>query len=152
MKNKSCEIDLIPTDLLWKCIDHLLPVLTRSVNVSLQSGVFSQKWKVAIVKPPLKKSGMELISSSYSPISNLKFVSKLVESCAMDRLINRLIPDYQSAYRRFYSCETSVLKLVNDILWGMVCQEISSMIACNLSTAFDTVDHSLLLDVLSNKF
>ena len=65
---------------------------------------------------------------------------------------NRLIPDYQSAYRRFYSCETSVLKLVNDILWGMECQEISSMIACDLSTTFDTVDHSLLLDVLSNKF
>ena len=138
MKTKSCEIDPIPTDLLQKCIDHLLPVLTRLVNISLQSGVFSQKWKTAIVKPLLKKSGMELVSSSYRPISNLKFVSKLVESCAMDRLNehcdnNRLIPDYQSAYRKFYSCETSVLKLVNDILWGMECQEISSMIVCDLS-------------------
>ena len=131
--------------------------LTKLVNVSLQNGVFSQKWKVAIVNPLLKKLGMELISSSYRPISNLKFVSKLVESCAMDRLnkhcfYNRLIPDYQSAYRRFYSCETSVLKLVNDILWGMECQEISSLIVCNLSAAFDTVDHLLLLDILSNKF
>ena len=157
MKNKSCKIDPIPTDLLCKCIDHLLPVLTKLINVSLQSGVFSQKWKVAIVKPLLKKLGMELISSSYRPISNLKIVSKLVESCAMDRLnehcyYNRLIPDYQSAYRRFYSCETLVLKLVNDILWGMECQEISSMIACDLSMAFDTVDHLLLLDILSNKF
>ena len=148
--NKSC-------DLLRKCIDHLLPVLTKLVNVSLWSGVFSQKWKVAIVKPLLKKLGMELISASYRPISNLKFVSKLVESCAMDRLnkhcyYNRLKPDYQSAYRRFYSCEMSVLKLVNDILWGMECQEISSMIACDLSAAFDTVDHLLLLDILSNKF
>ena len=84
-------------------------------------------------------------------------MSKLIESCAMDRLnehcyYNRLIPDYQSAYKRFHSCETSVLKLVNDILWGMECQEISSMIACDLSTAFTTVDHLLLLDILSNKF
>ena len=75
----------------------------------------------------------------------------------MDRLnehcdYNRLIPDYQSAYRKFYSCETSVLKLVNDILWGMEYQEISPMIACDLSAVFDTVDHLLLLDVLSNKF
>ena len=62
MKNKSCEIDPIPTDLLRKYIDHLSPVLTKLVNVSLQSGVFSQKWKVAIVKPPLKKLGMQLIS------------------------------------------------------------------------------------------
>ena len=91
MKNKSCEIDSIPTDLLCKCIDHLLPVLTKLVNVSLQSGVFSQKWKVAIVKPLLKKLGIELISSSYRPISNLKFVSKLVESCAMDRLNRTLL-------------------------------------------------------------
>ena len=42
------------------------------------------------------------------------------------------------------SCEMSVLKLVYDILWGMECQEISSMIACDLSNAFDTVDHLLL--------
>ena len=76
----------------------------------------------------------------------------------MDRLnehcyYNRLIPDYQSAYRRFYSCETSVLKLVNDILWGMKCQEISSMSVHVISAlCSDTVDHLLLLDILSNKF
>ena len=45
------------------------------------------------------------------------------------------------------------MKLVNDILWGMEHQEISSMIACAISAAvFDAVDHLLLLDILSNKF
>ena len=68
MKNKSCEIDQIPTDLLWKCIDHLLPVLMRLVNISLQSGVFSQKWKVAIVKPLLKSLAWNWYPQAIGPL------------------------------------------------------------------------------------
>ena len=68
MKNKSCEIDEIPTNLLWKCIDHLLPVLTRLVNISLQSGVFSQKWKVAIVKPLLKSLAWNWYLQAIGPL------------------------------------------------------------------------------------
>ena len=59
-----------------------------------------------------------------------------------------IIPDYQSAYRANYSCETPLVKLVNDVLWCSETQEAMQVIAINLSAAFDMVDHNLLLSVL----
>ena len=63
-----------------------------------------------------------------------------------------LQPDYQSAYREHYSCETAVLKISNDVLWAMERQHIMSLVALDLSAAFDTVDHAILLDILNNKY
>ena len=60
--------------------------------------------------------------------------------------------DYQSAYREHYSCETAILKVSNDILWGMEAQSITSLVALDLSAAFNTVNHEALLSVLSNKY
>ena len=59
---------------------------------------------------------------------------------------------YQSAYRANYSCKTSILKLCNDILWAMERQEITALVALDPSVAFETVDHSVLLNVLHNQF
>ena len=64
----------------------------------------------------------------------------------------QLQPDYQSAYREHYSCETSILKISNDILWGMEAQSITSLVALDLSAAFDTVDQEILLSILSIKY
>ena len=64
----------------------------------------------------------------------------------------KLQPDYQSAYREHYSCEMAILKISNDILWGMEGQSITSLVALDLSAAFDTVDHDILLSILRNKY
>ena len=100
---------------------------------------------------------MELIYKSYRPVSNLQFISKVVERCVLSQFIDHcekydLIPDYQSAYRRGYSCETSVLRLLNDVLWAMEKQEVLPCIFLDLSAAFDTVDHDLLLSILQHRF
>ena len=63
-----------------------------------------------------------------------------------------LQPDYQSAYREHHSCEKAILQLSNDILWGMERQSITTLVAIDLSAAFDTVDHEILLDILKHKF
>ena len=62
--------------------------------------------------------------------------------------VNNLLPGYQLAYRRNYSCETALIKITNDCLWDMENQMVTAMIAIDLSAAFDTVDHAILLDVL----
>ena len=62
------------------------------------------------------------------------------------------LPDYQLAYRANYSCETSVTCVFNDILWAMEWQEICSMCLCDLSAAFDTINHQVLLQVLLTRF
>ena len=63
-----------------------------------------------------------------------------------------LQPDYQSAYREDYSCETAVLGISNDILWAMEKQSITSLVTLDLSAAFDTVDHDTLLHILNAKY
>ena len=63
---------------------------------------------------------------------------------------NKLVPTYISGYRQDYSMETALLKLWSDILNGMKHQEITCLIAMNLSTTFDMVHHNILLNVLSS--
>ena len=99
---------------------------------------------------------MELILKSYRPVSNLSFLSKLVERVALDQMNNHcekhnIIPDYQSAYRVNYSCETALVKLVNDVLWCYKNQEAMQIVAIDLSATFDTVDHDLLLSFLQKR-
>ena len=102
-----------------------------------------------------KKVCVKLLRSRIE--ANLPFLSKLLEKCAMDRFnkhcgLNNLLLDYQSAYRKWHLCETSLLKLVNDNLWAMESQCICPMMAIDNSAAFNTVDHSILLAVLEHNF
>ena len=65
---------------------------------------------------------------------------------------NTLIPDYQGAYRANHSCKTALVRMVNDILWGMESQKITTLTAIDLLAAFNTVDHEILLEGLQLKF
>lgn len=105
----------------------------------------------------VKKSGLELTFTNYRPVSNLSFLSKLIEKSALYRLNqhvneNNLLPKNQSAYRQFHSCESALLRLVNDLLDGMEHQEVTALIAIDLSAAFDTVDHDILINVLRTQY
>ena len=63
-----------------------------------------------------------------------------------------LLPENHSAYRKHYSCETSLLRRTNDILWNMENKLVTSVTLLDLSATFDTVDHGILLEILHNKF
>ena len=153
MASKSCKLDVVPTSLFKAILPHIIGTLVRIINASLEQGVFARKWKRAIVKPLLKKSGLELIFKNYRPVLNLCFLSKVLEKCALKQLDEHCkkyapLPDYQSSYRQYYSCEMALVKLMNDILWNMECGDVTAFIAIDLSAAFDMVDHGILLDVL----
>ena len=157
LKSKSCELDPIPTTILKVLQPKILPLITKIVNKSLGEGVFCREWKTAVVRPLLKKAGLDLTFANYRPVSNLTFISKVIERCMLLQVSKHcekyhLQPDYQSAYREHYSCETTILKISNDILWGMESQSITSLVALDLSAAFDTVDHDILLSILSSKY
>ena len=75
-------------------------------------------------------------------------LSQFMDHCAE----YNLLPAYQSAYQPHHSCETSLIKVTNDILWVMEHGKILGFVALALSTAFNTVDHDLLLQILHDNF
>ena len=90
-------------------------------------------------------------------MSNLNFISKLLESAVLiqiqDHLYSqKLLSQYQSSYQMTFSTETLLLKLVDDILNGMESQEVTALVALDLSAASDTVVHDLLLVILKSHF
>ena len=83
-------------------------------------------------------------------------ISKVVEKVVLTHFnkhcnTHKLIPDYQSVYRANYNCETALAKIVNDILWAMEHQRVTSLVAIDLSAAFNMVEHNILLSVLEKK-
>ena len=84
LQAKSCELDSTPTYILKDNIDKFIPILTRLVYLSLNMGVFVDDWKVAILRPLLKRCGLDRIDVNYRLVSSLSFVSKIVEKCVMD--------------------------------------------------------------------
>ena len=137
MATKSCELDAIPTSVLKQITPSIVPTITKIINISLTQGIFTEEWKTAIVHTLLKKLGSELIPSNYRPVSNLSFLSKLLEKCALQQFIkhcitNKLLPNYQSAYRKNYSMETSLIKLINDTQWAMERQKVTALTTLDL--------------------
>ena len=124
LQNKSCEIDPVPAKVFQMLQNELIPIYTRIINLSLEQGEFAQDWKNCSVKPLIKKTGLDLQRKIYRPVSNLKYISKMVEKAALNQFnahsdSHDLLPNFQSAYREGYSTETALLKLVNDALWSM---------------------------------
>ena len=155
MKNKSCELETC-TNLIKELLSSCIGTITHIVNTTLKKGIFTNNWKKAIVCP-LLKNGLDLLMKNYRPVSNICFLSKLVEHHMFKQLINHcntncLIPDFQSAYRENYSTETSIIRMCNDIFWSMEMQEITMMVTLDLSAAFDTVDHSTLNSILQDHY
>ena len=90
-------------------------------------------------------------------MSNLPFLANALEKCVLAQLddhckANAPIPDYQSAYREHYSCETALAKLENDLLWSMGEGCVTSFVAIHLLAAFDTVSHDVLMDLLEVQY
>lgn len=155
---KCCELDPIPTWLLKECIEEVLPLITSIFNESLTLGTYPDTFKEAIIKPLLKHGKTDTEDfKSYRPISNLHFVSKVLEKIVVQRLethmdTHSLYDPMQSAYKSGYSTETSTLKLNNDILTHMDEGRCTLLVALDLSAAFDTIDHTIFLDRLRDAY
>ena len=113
----------MPTKLLKELLPWVLEPFTLLFNASLASKLFKSTWKMAVVRPLLKKQNASLELKNYRAVSNLAFLSKVLEKLAMEQVItyceeHKLLPAYQSAYRKFHSCETALLKLTNEISYG----------------------------------
>ena len=154
--NKSCDLDPMPTELVKMALPDLLPLMTNIINKSLTSGTFPSIFKQALVTPLLKKQGLDSeIPKNFRPVSNLHFVSKVLEKIVAQQLNdhlqrNNLHEPFQSAYRQNHSTETALLRVQNDIINAIGKQKVVLLVLLDLSAAFDTVDHECLLATLQS--
>ena len=158
LTNKHCELDIIPTPLFKNCSEELSEYVLHVINTSLQSGVFPDHFKEALVKPKLKKTSLDRNDNkNFRPVTNLCFLSKVIEKCVLKQLLsylenNDLFSNVQSAYRQFHSCETAIAKVSNDIFMNLDNNDPTFLVFLDLSSAFDLVDHSILLKRLKERF
>ena len=156
--NTFCDLDPIPTSLLKQCLSALLTTLTTMVNMSLSTGVFPDQFKACSVLPLLKKYNLDREDlSNYRPISHLSFLSKLTERVVKIRLTqhlssNNLLNKFQSAYTKHHSTESTLLAVHDHIIKAMSQQQVTALCLLDLSAAFDTIDHSILLHRLTTWF
>ena len=155
---KSCSLDSIPTTLLKNkhVLYTVLPTLTSMINSSITSGVFPECLKQAQVTPLIKKQGLDANDfKSYRPISNLPFLSKVIEK-VISHQINRHLSEnnihdqLQSAYKKGTSTETALLRIKADIEHVLDDGDGILLVLLDLSAAFDTIDHGILLQRLKD--
>jgi hypothetical protein len=155
---KTCILDPLPTSVLREFVDVLLPFIWVMCNASLQEGRLPDSQKAAVITPILKKSNADPDElKNYRPISNLTFISKVIERIVAEQVTrhlneSNLMPPLQSAYRSHHSTETAIVKVLSDILEAVDAGKVTLLGLLDLSAAFDTVDHSILLQRLQTSF
>ena len=158
LPNKTSSEDAIPLWLFKRCLPELLPFLHSIVNKSLRGGVFPSRLKVASVRPGLKKQNLDVdVLKNYRPISNLTYISKILEKVVHIQLnkyllSNNMFCNLQSGYRKYHSCETAVTRIHNDVLMMIDKKENVVLLLLDLSAAFDTINHKLLLTKLRSVY
>ena len=116
------------------------------------------EFKKAIISPLLKSHNLDPDTlANYRPISHLSFLSKVLEKVVAGQLnehlaINNIHDKFQSAYRPSFSTETALIRITNDILFALDNKCFTALIMIDMSAAFDTIDHNILLHRLSHHF
>ena len=154
LPNKQCALDPIPTWLLKRIASLIAPFLVSIFNSSFKSGTVLQGLKLACVTPILKKPNLNQSGpSAYRPISlSYQKYGWFLERTRSYLVENDLFPRFQSAYRPFHSTETAIAKIHMDILKAADEGRFSLLILLDLSSAFDLVNHNILINKLYSKF
>ena len=155
-RKTCCSLNPINVSKLGEAYESAAPAVGAITNSSFDEGHFVATEKHGLIRPYLKKIGLDVNDlSNYRPVMNLTHLSKIIERAMLDQLVPFLeevgvVPRYQSAYRKLHSTETALCKIHDDLVSNTCHGKASILVLLDLSAAFDTVDHQLLLNDFSD--
>ena len=151
---KSTGHDNISILIIKKLANELSIPLTYIFNLSLSSGIVPDQLKIARVVPIHKKESKDVFSN-YRPISVLPGFSKILERLVFNRCISflnkhKILYDDQFGFRPKHSTNMAIIKLIDKIVQATNNDEITAGLFLDLSKAFDTIQHDILLDKMAH--
>ena len=144
---KATGFDLIPPKLLKAAADELAPSLASQINIGISGAYFPTDMKAAQVTPVFKKKS-PLDKANYRPVSILPTLSKVFEGVLADQLtvfFENIFSPLLSAFRKGLSCQSILIKLVEDWKAALDNKHYVGAVLMDLSKAFDCLPHNLLL-------
>ena len=145
--NKARGYDMVSADFLKLAAEVLCHSLTYVINVCVTNNIFPNECKYAEVSPVYKKKN-QLLKCNYRPVSVLTVMSKVLEGILCDQLMiffQDKLSFMLSAYRSKYSCSNVILKCIEDCRLSIENGDKVGCVAMDLSRAFDSVPHGLLV-------
>jgi len=143
----------IESRIFIECAEELGPVITDLYNLIISTHTFPNEWKCAHVTPIFKGKGLKTALDNYRPVSILSPISKLFETLLSQQISsflesNNMLHPAQFGFRKKFSCELALTCMLDN--WRDNLDRNNDIVAVflDLSKAFDTVDHKLLLSKL----
>ncbi len=154
LKPSGSPYDAVPPRFVKEVFPTVEPSVLAVVNSSLSSGVVPGNFKHAVVQPLIKKPGMDPTElANFRPISKLPFLSKVLEKIVYSQLMaylkdHNILEVFQSGFKMLHSTESALLKVFNDIFLATDTGDCVILVLLDLTAAFDTVDHEILISRL----
>ena len=158
LKKKTSSQDPIPTSLVNLCFNKIAPIFMHIINQVIETSLFPKSLKHAFITPIIKDNSKDIDDvSNYRPVSTLSFMSKVLEKVISKQIDNHVTSNglhatHQSAYKPFNSCETANIKIFGDIQENIHKGLNVALITLDCSSAFDTVDHLILINKLQEEY
>lgn len=153
IKSGAVGVDGLSARMLRLGMPYLLPPLLNIINFSLETGQFPEVWKMSLITPIPKKENPSI--DDLRPISILPAVSKVLEKIVKFQLVeyidnHKILPRYQSGFRKNYSCTTALLKVTSDVTGAFDRGQCCPAVLVDMTKAFDTLNVELLIAKLNS--